>query len=502
MKKLLITLFIMLGAFIPAACGNSGGANGGMMSPSNGEFFDAMMKPDVDVSGEGYNEITELPFVSTTELSETFFRLDSNKGSYTNLRRYIEKNQKINPNLIKTDELINYFNYDLPDPKEGEDFSITSSIMRTPWNEQTHLITIGVKTKKVELSENINNNLVFLIDISGSMTSTNKLDLIREAFPLMLDGLNPNDTVSIVTYASGVKVHLDGCKVENKEQIVNCIKNLKAGGSTNGAGGLNKAYEVARKHFISGGNNRIILATDGDFNVGPSSNEELKSLVSQQLSSGIYLSVLGFGMGNYQDDMVETLAMHGNGNYAYIDTLIEAKKVLTEDLATTLISVAKDVKVKVEFNPELITEYRVIGYENKQLTEDEFENEEADSGEVGSGHTTVVTYEVKLNPDEAVLQNPKFLDITINYKDPTTDESKTLTDTFYTNEINYSNEDFIFVSCIVEFSLVLRDSSYKANANLQNVLTRLESLQNIQNDVYKLEFIELVKKVMKNNLIQ
>ena len=207
-------------------------------------------------------------------------------------------------------------------------------------------------------------------------------------------------------------------------------------------------------------------------------------------------------MGNYQDDMVETLAMHGNGNYAYIDTLIEAKKVLTEDLATTLISVAKDVKVKVEFNPELITEYRVIGYENKQLTEDEFENEEADSGEVGSGHTTVVTYEVKLNPDEMVPQNPKFLDITINYKDPTTDESKTISDTFYTSEENYSNEDFIFVGCIVEFSLILRDSSYKGNANLQNVLSRLESLQNIQNDVYKLEFIELVKKVIKNSLIQ
>ena len=244
MKKILITLFVILGAFILTACGNSGAANGGMMSPSYGESFDAMLQPGVDVSGEGYNEITELPFVSTTELSETFFRLDSNKWSYTNLRRYIENNQKINPNLIKTDELINYFNYDLPDPKDGEDFSITSSITKTPWNEETHLITIGVKTKKVELNENISNNLVFLIDISGSMTSTNKLDLIREAFPLMLDGLNPSDTVSIVTYASGVKVHLDGCKVSNKDQIISCIKNLRAGGSTNGAGGLNKAYEV------------------------------------------------------------------------------------------------------------------------------------------------------------------------------------------------------------------------------------------------------------------
>lgn len=508
MKKIYSILIVLIFVFVLAGCASSKG-DASDMPEYGGPKYDAMapamgMEGNYEeTGGEGYNDITEFPFVSTNEQNNTFFRLDSNTGSYSNLRRYIEQNQKINGNIIKTDELINYFSYDLEEPKEGEDFSITSSMMPTPWNPSTKLITIGVKSKTVKLDQNIRNNLVFLIDVSGSMTSDNKLGLIKQAFPLMLDGLNQNDVISIVTYASGVRTLLAGCPASNRQTIINVINGLKAGGSTSGSSGLQMAYDVAKSNFIQGGNNRIILATDGDFNVGPSSNEELKAQVKEQLNSGIYLSVLGVGMGNYQDDMVETLAMHGNGNYAYIDSLVEARKVLTEDLATTLLTVAKDVKVKVEFNPLVVSEYRVIGYENKQLTEDEFNDEKADSGEVGTGHTTVVTYEVKLNGNIEEVSTDKILDITINYKDPNTNVSKTTSDVFTFDDIEQTpSEDFIFVGCLVEFSLILRNSEYKANANLANVINRLESLTTIGNDLYKQEFIQLVKKVYNQSLIE
>ena len=497
MKKIMLLTMLFILSFIVVGCASANTKGDAFYQP---EIDNSMME---EIMGEGYNNITEFPFVSTIENNSTYFRLDSNTGSYANLRRYIENNQPINGNIIKTDELINYFSYDLPEPTNGNTFSIKASMMQTPWNEETKLVTIGVKSKTVELNSNIRNNLVFLIDVSGSMTSDNKLGLIQKAFPMMLDSLNSNDLISIVTYASGVKTHLSGCPVSNKNQIINVINSLKAGGSTAGSAGLDMAYQVAKQNFIAGGNNRIILATDGDFNVGPYSNDDLKEQVKQQLNSGVYLSVLGVGMGNYQDDMVETLAMNGNGNYAYIDSLIEARKVLTEDLATTLLTVAKDVKVKVEFNPDIISEYRVIGYENKQLTEDEFNDQEADSGEVGSSHTTVVTYEVKLNAQANLTSNDSILEVIMNYKDPGTDESKTMSDVFYTDEIETKvSEDFIFVGCLIEFSLILRNSEYKKDANLYNVLERLESLKTISNDLYKQEFIGLVKKVLNNSLIQ
>ena len=500
MKKIYSIFVLLICILAIASCSTKANMDGGFNGPNRSPSY---LPKDESISGEGYNAITELPFVSTNEQNNTYFRLDSNTGSYSNLRRYIENNQPINGDIIKTDELINYFSYNLVEPNEGEDFSITTNMMPTPWNQDTNLITIGVKSKTVELSQNIPNNLVFLIDISGSMASDDKLGLIKKAFPLMLDGLNKNDLISIVTYASGVKTHLSGCAASNRQEIVNVINNLQAGGGTSGSSGLQMAYDVAKKHFIQGGNNRIILATDGDFNIGPSTNEDLKAQVQQQLNSGVYLSVLGVGMGNYQDDMVETLAMHGNGNYAYIDSFIEARKVLTEDLATTLLTIAKDVKVKVEFNPDVISEYRVIGYENKQLTEEEFNDQNADSGEVGTGHTTVVTYEVKLNDQSNFASNTNILNITINYKDPQTEVSKTISDSFLIHEINEEiSEDFIFVGCLVEFSLILRNSEYKANANLTNVIERLESLTTIGNDLYKQEFISLVKKVANSNLIE
>ena len=408
-------------------------AYGGIMGNIN------LVSPSI--RGEGYNEIVETGFVETGENDKTYFTLDSNSGSYANLRRYINSGKKLNKDVIKTDELINYFKYDLGTPEDGKTFKIVSDMMVCPWNEENFLVTIGVASKEEKLDESIKNNLVFLIDVSGSMYSKNKLDLLKEAFPLMLDSLNPDDIISIVTYASGTKVALEACRVSEKETIIDAINSLKAGGSTAGAAGLNLAYQTASSCFIEGGNNRIILATDGDFNVGPSSIEALKELVAEKRASGIYLSVLGVGMGNYQDKMVETLAMNGNGNYAYIDSLVEAKKVLSEELTTTLISVAKDVKVEVDFNSDFVESYRVIGYENKRITQDDFNDETKDASEIGSGHTTVVTYEIKLreNISNLNLQDFELLKTTINFKDPKTDKSYSESDVFTFNEVNLNN---------------------------------------------------------------
>jgi Ca-activated chloride channel family protein len=497
--KLSLIVFLFLLTVVLTSCS--------MPSPSleyPGGEKDALFEEGFwDTIDESYKDITEFSFYSTTETIKTFFTLDSNTGSYANLRRYIMNGQELNSDIIKTDELINYFHYDFQDPEEGQTFRITPDLMVCPWNSEHHLVTIGVSSKKISLDEGIANNLVFLIDVSGSMFSENKLDLIKEAFPLMLDGLNATDRISIVTYAGYVTVALEATPVSERQTILNAIQGLQAGGTTAGAAGIDRAYEVASTTFINGGNNRIILATDGDFNVGPYSTDDLKELVASKRALGIYLSVLGFGMGNYKDDMVETLAMNGNGNYAYIDSLIEANKVLKEDLSTTLISIAKDVKVQVEFNPDVVEEFRIIGYENKQLTEDEFNDETKDASEVGSGHTTVVTYEVKLKGTLPSDDTP-ILTTTMNYKQPKTDKSETLVDVFAANEVapvNEKLEDFIFVSCLVEFSLLLRSSLYKGDADIHNVLTRLEALESVTNDCYKAELIDLIEKVIVDELL-
>ena len=503
MKKLItlvLALSLVMSLSVLSGCGKSSeydnrGTIGSLEALFDGEFLDQ--------SGESYAAIEEFPFISTDDNVKTFFTLDSNTGSYSNLRRYIGNGQQLNSDIIKTDELINYFHYQFEDPAVGETFRITPDLMVCPWNSEHHLVTIGVSSKKIQLDDQTPNNLVFLIDVSGSMFSENKLDLIKQSFPLMLDGLNSTDRISIVTYASGVQVALEATLVSERQTIINAINALQAGGSTSGAAGIDRAYQIASSNFIEGGNNRIILATDGDFNVGPSSPSALKELVASKRVLGIYLSVLGFGMGNYQDTMVETLAMNGNGNYAYIDSLVEANKVLKEELSTTLLSIAKDVKVQVEFNPAVVEEFRVIGYENKQLSEEEFNDETKDASEVGSGHTTVVTYEIKLKTTLPNDDTP-ILTIIMNYKDPKTDKSESLTQIFTANQvvsIEEKSEDFLFVACLVEFSLILRNSEYKQDANIHQVLSRLEVLESVLSDPYRAELVTLIHKVITDELI-
>lgn len=453
-------------------------------------------------TGESYNEINENPFIHTTYHSDSYFSMDSFTASYANLRRYIQNGMKISSNIIKTDELINYFHYQLDEPLDGETFGISAQMETSPWNEETKLLTMGVQTKAEKLENTRGNNFVFLIDVSGSMSSENKLPLIQDAFCLLVDTLSENDRISIVTYASGLRTILDGGSGDEKKVLKDTIHSLKASGSTYGEQGLRKAYELAEKHFIPGGNNRVILASDGDFNVGISSQEGLRDFITGKLNTGIYLTTLGVGMGNYKDTTMETLAKYGNGGYAYIDTIEEAKKVLVDEIDKTLVTVAKDVKNKIHFNPNVVESYRLIGYENKRLTEEDFNDEHKDAGEVGSGHTTMVCYELVLKQD-ANLDIERIFDVQINYKDPKTNQSLTTKKEFGQLDFKAVNEDFYFVGALVEFSLALRNSPYKGTANCQSVLDRLAQYcsMSLKEDQYKQEFYRLVQLVVANGLL-
>lgn len=325
------------------------------------------------LKGNEYNEITENEALLVSENPKSTFSMDINTAAYSNIRRYIKSGLTINKNQVRIEEMVNYFKYDYPQPEENEPLSISTTIAPCPWNDQARLLTVGLRSEDVDFSS-INNNLVFLLDISGSMNSEDKLGLMQSAFSLLVENLNDNDTVSIVTYAGSDKVILEGAKGIEKMSIQNKIEDLAAGGSTAGANGIITAYALAEQYFIEGGNNRVILATDGDFNVGTSSQAGLEELISQKKDSGVNLTVLGFGYGNLKDNKLETLANCGNGNYAYIDNIMEARKVLVEEIGGTLRTVAKDVKTQVEFNPAKVYSYRLLGYENKLLTNEDWEN--------------------------------------------------------------------------------------------------------------------------------
>ena len=500
MKKFICTFLTV--AFLAVVCsctGSNGYAPSGYYkddgySSGNNELGNGFLMGD-----ESYNEIVENPFVKTDFAADSYFSMDSFTASYSNLRRYINNGMNLPSDLIRTDELINYFSYDIEKPTDGNTFSSTVEMGDCPWNEEHKLLTVGVATKEVKRIENNGNNIVFLIDVSGSMNGTNKLSLIKESFKLFVENLDSSDIVSVVTYANGVNTIFEGKHVEKTGQIIKKVNNLRASGGTGGDKGLERAYEIAKKYFIPGGNNRVIIASDGDFNIGRFSQEELKSFIEEKRESGIYLTTLGFGMGNYKDTTMETLAKYGNGGYAYIDCIAEAKKVLVDELDSTLVTVAKDVKSNIEFNPNVVDSYRLIGYENKKLTKDEFDDEDKDAGEIGSGKTSIICYELVLKEN---ITDDKLLSLNINYKDPVT--SKSLK---YNKEVGLKSLDkpvtdnYLFVASIVEFVLLLRSSNYMGNANYGELLVRLQRLSSIDNDTFKSEFRELVNKACSLNLI-
>ena len=397
MKKFICTFLTV--AFLAVVCSCTGSNS---YAPSGYYKDDGYFSRDNELENgflmgdESYNEIVENPFVKTDFAADSYFSMDSFTASYSNLRRYINNGMNLPSDLIRTDELINYFSYDIEKPTDGNTFSSTVEMGDCPWNEEHKLLTVGVATKEVKRIENNGNNIVFLIDVSGSMNSTNKLGLIKKSFKLFVENLDSSDIVSVVTYANGVNTIFEGRYVEKTGQLIKKVNNLRAFGGTGGDKGLERAYEIAKKYFIPGGNNRVIIASDGDFNIGRFSQEELKSFIEEKRESGIYLTTLGFGMGNYKDTTMETLAKYGNGGYAYIDCIAEAKKVLVDELDSTLVTVAKDVKSNIEFNPNVVDSYRLIGYENKKLTKDEFDDEDKDAGEIGSGKTSIICYELVL----------------------------------------------------------------------------------------------------------
>ena len=516
MKKILSAIAIMALMIVFASCTNSrkdGGAS--LYEPDNGMIEDGTSSQfDYEFVhnwgdqflGENYNRIVENQYVYTNKQQESYFSMDSFTASYSNLRRYINYQTKIPNDAVRTDELLNYFNYDFGGPENDEMFSISANLGSTPWNERTQLLTINIKAKETDQGNYTGNNIVFLIDVSGSMASTNKLNLIKAVFPKFLDALAPTDKISIVTYSNKIKILANGVYADEKEALKKVVNGLSATGGTAGADGLEKAYNVAKLNYIVGGNNRVIIASDGDFNIGRYSQDELKELVENQLNSGIYLTTLGFGMGNYKDTTMETLAKYGNGGYAYINNLEEAEKVLVNDLNKTLYTVAKDVKSCVTFNPNVVKAYRLIGYENKQLTKDEFNDVNKDAGEICSGHNTIVCYEIELcedtpNSDDA---DSDMFSVEIKYKDPKTDVSSVFSRSFKeTDEKLAVTEEWHFASAIIEFSLLIRDSSYKFNASCKNILERLAvNCKNLlEKDQLKEEFYQLVKKAYQCNLI-
>ena len=460
---------------------------------------------------EEYNEIIENGYKSVAANPLSTFSVDVDTASYANVRRMIEYGDYINPDAVRIEEFINYFDYDYSEPTTNDPFSVNVEMSDCPWNEEAKLMLVGLKAEDIKKSDREPLNLVFLIDVSGSMFSEDKLPLVQKAFTMLTETLTEDDRISIVTYAGDEKVVLKGTSGEDKDKIIDAINSLEAGGSTYGEAGINRAYDLAERYFIDGGNNRVILATDGDLNVGLSSEEELTELIEEKRESGVFLSVLGFGTGNVKDDRMEALADHGNGNYSYIDSEMEAKKVLVEEMAGTLYTVAKDVKIQVEFNPVNVSGYRLIGYENRALADEDFHDDTKDAGEIGAGHTVTALYEIVLNENgtsipEAELKyqqntstgnKDELLTVSLRYKQPDEDESKLLavpvTDEVYTKKMP---ENLTFAAAVAEFGMILRNSEFKGSASCEQILDLLEDYD-YRSDDYKTEFVYLVRTMDK-----
>ncbi len=461
---------------------------------------------------EEYNAIEESGFASVSKSPLSTFAADVDTASYANVRRMINTGyspENIPDGAVRTEEMVNYFSYSYNGPENGEPFGVNAVIAECPWNEEHLLLHLGLQTEEVDFSEAGDSNIVFLIDISGSMDTENKLPLLQQAFGLMVDELGQKDRVSIVTYAGGNAIVMDGVSGDNKQKIKDELNNLQAGGGTNGASAIEMAYRLAEKNYIENGNNRVILASDGDWNVGITSESELSDLIREKKESGIYLSVLGFGMGNYSDSRMETLADDGNGNYAYIDSLSEAKKVLVEELGANMVTVADDVKLQIEFNPVYVSEYRLIGYDNRRLNTEDFEDDTKDAGEVGAGHSVTVLYELVPAGEETetsdlkyqtagltedALNSNEWLTLAIRYKDPGEADSRLLEYPIGADRLtDGSGNDFRFAAAVAEFSMLLKNSEYKGDASYDHVLETLNDIQ--LNDEYREEFKELVEKV-------
>ena len=469
---------------------------------------------DEDYNTAEYNDFEENIFKDVSVSPLSTFSADVDTASYSNVRRMLRNNfyneNNIPKGSIRAEEMINYFSYDYEGPAEDEPFGVNAEISECPWNKDHKLLRLGLQTEAEDYSESPDANIVLLIDVSGSMAPYDRLPLAVQSFELMLDNLSKKDRVSIVTYASGTEVVLKGEKGSNKEKIKEALESLKAGGSTFGEGGIEEAYALAEKYYIRNGNNRVILASDGDFNVGRTSVSEMSEIIEKKREKGIYLSVLGFGGYNYSDAIMETLADKGNGNYAYIDSINEAQKVLVDEFCATMVTVAKDVKFQVEFNPAFISEYRLIGYENRAMSIEDFENDKKDAGEIGAGHSVTVLYEIVPADENSktqsglkyqtstltkeALESDEWLTLSVRYKEPEGFISKLLE--YNIGSSSYTDnpsDDFLFCASVAEYAMLLRKSEYIGDGSWDHVSKTLSKIN--LNDEYKEDFYETVKEI-------
>lgn len=498
--------------------------NSVMDSASNSEYVKiGYGESGYDTREYDYQE--EHRFVSTKDFPLSIFAADCDTASYSNIRSYIEEGTLPPAGAVRVEEMINYFDYDyVSDPEAGKKFAVYTEYSDCPWNKDTKLMMVGLNTAAIDMSEKKASNLVFLIDTSGSMYEENKLPLAQKAFKMLAENLDENDRISIVTYAGSDTVVLNGVAGSEPYTICEALDSLEASGSTNGSAGLITAYEIAEQQFIKDGNNRVILATDGDLNVGLTSESDLVGLITEEKDSGIFLSVLGFGSDNLKDNKLEALADHGNGNYSYLDSVYEAKKVLVDEMGGTLYTVAKDVKMQIEFNPEQVKGYRQIGYENRALSAEDFADDTVDGGEIGAGHVVTALYEVvpvdsEFDVPEAETKytskkqsadySGELATVNIRYKEPDGDKS-TLETAIIKAESGQKemSHDLSFASAVAVYGMLLTDSAYKGTATYKMVEELAEAGITVQTDernmaqasndqLYRSQFLELVRKTEK-----
>lgn len=465
--------------------------------------------------GERYDVINENKFLSVTNEPLSTFSIDVDAAGYSNVRRFLNNGQLPPADAVRIEEMVNYFKYEYPQPTGKDPFSINTEISDAPWNKDHKLVMIGLQGKKIPVENLPASNLVFLIDVSGSMQGPERLGLVKASMKMLVEQLREQDKVAIVVYAGAAGLVLPSTSGEDKETILAAIEKLEAGGSTAGGAGIKLAYKTARDYFVKGGNNRVILCTDGDFNVGASSDQDMETLIEQERKSGVFLTVLGYGMGNYQDAKMQKLADKGNGNHAYIDGITEAKKVLVNEFGGTLFTIAKDVKLQIEFNPAKVQAYRLIGYENRMLAKEDFNNDKKDAGELGSGHTVTALYEVIPvgvkssfvgSVDPLKYQQPKeeprtkggtdeILTVKFRYKAPDGDVSKLIEHPVIDQSIPIAkaSENFRFAAAVAQFGMLLRDSEFKAAASFDNVLSLARKAKNHDEEGYRAEFVRLVE---------
>ncbi len=491
--------------------GKTAGIETEVASP-DGYYYSQPVVVAEEPNTEDYAKISENSFHDATKEPLSTFSIDVDKASYANVRRFINLGQRPPKDAVRIEEMINYFTYDYPQPSGDHPFSVTTEISESPWNSKHRLVHIGIQGKIIGTDNLPPSNLVFLIDVSGSMNQPNKLPLVKQSLSMLTDQLRAQDHVAIVVYAGAAGVVLEPTPGSEKKKIIAALENLQAGGSTAGGAGIKLAYSLALQHFKQGGNNRVIIATDGDFNVGESSNEAMETLITEKRNDGIFLTVLGYGMGNYKDSKMEILADKGNGNYAYIDNITEARKTLVNEFGGTLFTIAKDVKLQLEFNPAKVQAYRLVGYENRILQSEDFNNDRKDAGELGSGHTVTALYEVipvgvksdVYNIDDLKYQKPtlktggpsdELLTIKLRYKKPDSDVSKLITHPLKDSQKSFesTSNNFRWAAAVAGFGMMLRDSEYIVDLSYERVAEIAQSARGKDEEGYRAEFVNMVR---------